>query len=649
MKSLRVVFSSAALLIALMLACFNLSNLLPVDAWLTVLVTPDDTVISQVLVHDTLLPRMVMSLLTGAGLGLAGLIFQQVLKNPLAEPSTLGVANGAQLGMTLATLWGGQLISPYAGALYGATAMGCLVAIVIRGKRLSPVSLILVGLVMTLYCSAISQLIGLYFHERLQSVLLWGTGSLTQNGWGTVGKLLPQLLVFFLLTMLLIRPLILLGMDDSISRNLGLRLHVVRFVSLFIAICLTAALVTTSGIIGFIGLFAPLIARLLGARRLTTLVVAAPATGALLLMISDQAVILLSTFWREVPTGTVTAVLGAPALLMLLPRLREEKQIRTAGIGDTHIMTRAVSTGIAAGITILFVLIALALFVGQGSTGWQWSSHATWDFRLPRVVAALASGAMLGLAGCLIQRLTGNPVASPEVVGVSTGAAAGLVLVIMLVPGDLSGWLLPAGCLGSVITLLVVTTIAGYRNFSPQRMMLAGMALNAAFMALLMLMLAGGDPRVSTLLTWFAGSTYGISASKAWSAAAAAIALGLLTPLIRRWLTLLPLGATVARATGVPLTASRLTIMCIASVLTATSTFIVGPLSFVGLMAPHAARALGYRSATSQMCISALAGSALMVASDWIGRMLIFPFQLPAGLVAALVGVPFFLWLIRRS
>lgn len=649
MKTQRTRIISLSLVVALLLAGFNLSNVLPVHVWLSGLIAPDNNVISQVLFHDTLLPRIVMSLLTGAGLGLAGLLFQQVLQNPLAEPSTLGVANGAQLGMTLATLWGGQLITPYAGALYGAMAMGILVAIVIRGKRLSPVSLILVGLVMTLYCSAVSQLIGLYFHERLQSVLLWGTGSLTQNGWGNVVKLMPQLLMFFLLSFLLIRPLTLLGMDDSISRNLGLRLHVVRFVSLFIAVCLTAALVTTSGIIGFIGLFAPLIARLFGARRLNQLIVAAPFVGALLLFISDQAVILLSLIWREVPTGTVTALLGAPALLWLLPRLRENMQPKAPVAGDFPEKKRKLSNGLAVGITVLLLLITLALYLGQNSSGWQWSSQSTLDFRLPRVVAALAAGAMLGLAGCLIQRLTGNPIASPEVVGVSTGAAAGLVIVIMLVPGDLSGWLLPAGCLGSVITLFTVTTLAGYRNFSAQRMMLAGMALNAAFMALLMSMLAGGDPRVSTLLTWFAGSTYGISASKAWSALAVAAALGLITPLLRRWLTLLPLGESIARSAGMPLTASRLSIMCVAAVLTATSTFIVGPLSFVGLMAPHTARALGYRSASAQLVISAVAGSALMVGSDWLGRMLIFPFQLPAGLVAALVGVPFFLWLIRRA
>lgn len=179
-------------------------------------------------------------------------------------------------------------------------------------------------------------------------------------------------------------------------------------------------------------------------------------------------------------------------------------------------------------------------------------------------------------------------------------------------------------------------------------MMLTGMALNAAFLALLMLMISGGDPRTSMLLSWFAGSTYGLTAEKAISVSLAALVLTFCIPLVHRWLSLLPFGGVVARSLGVPLSLSRLALMSLAAVLTALSTFIVGPLSFVGLMAPHIARYLGFRRVTGQLAIAGLAGASLMVVSDWVGRMAVFPWQLPAGLIAALVGVPFFLWLIRR-
>ena len=136
------------------------------------------------LFHYSLLPRLAISLLVGAGLGLVGVLFQQVLRNPLAEPTTLGVATGAQLGITVTTLWTlpGALTSQFA-ALAGACVVGALVFGVARGKRLSPVTLILAGLVVSLYCGAINQLLVLFHHDQLQSMFMWSTGTLTQTDW----------------------------------------------------------------------------------------------------------------------------------------------------------------------------------------------------------------------------------------------------------------------------------------------------------------------------------------------------------------------------------------------------------------------------------------------------------------------------------
>ena len=131
-------------LAALMLTGFNLSTALPRDQWAAAFAAPDIDNIQQMLFHYSLLPRLAISLLVGAGLGLVGVLFQQVLRNPLAEPTTLGVATGAQLGITITTLWTlpGALTSQFA-ALAGACVVGALVFGVAWGKRLSPVTLIL--------------------------------------------------------------------------------------------------------------------------------------------------------------------------------------------------------------------------------------------------------------------------------------------------------------------------------------------------------------------------------------------------------------------------------------------------------------------------------------------------------------------------
>ncbi|SQC93951.1 Iron(III)-hydroxamate import system permease protein fhuB [Cedecea neteri] len=122
-----------------------------------------------------------------------------------------------------------------------------------------------------------------------------------------------------------------------------------------------------------------------------------------------------------------------------------------------------------------------------------------------------------------------------------------------------------------------------------------------------------------------------------------------LTPLVRRWLTILPLGGEAAQALGVALSRSRISILVLAAGLVATATLCVGPLSFVGLMAPHMARMLGFRRAMPQLIVAIAIGAGLMLVADWLGRSLIFPFQIPAGLLATLCGAPYFIWLLRKA
>ncbi|WP_086870603.1 Fe(3+)-hydroxamate ABC transporter permease FhuB [Kosakonia pseudosacchari] len=632
----------------------NLTVALPRAQWAQAFVAPDINFIDQMLFHYSLLPRLVISLLVGAGLGLVGVLFQQVLRNPLAEPTTLGVATGAQLGITVTTLWAipGVLASQFA-ALAGACAVGALVFGVAWGKRLSPVTLILAGLVVSLYCGAINQLLALFHHDQLQSMFLWSTGTLTQTDWSIVQRLWPQLLGCAVLTLLLLRPLTLMGLDDGVARNLGLALSLARLAALTLAIALSALLVNAVGIIGFIGLFAPLLAKMLGARRLLSRLLLAPLIGALILWLSDQVIWWLTRVWMEVSTGSITALIGAPLLLWLLPRLRS-MSAPAMNAGDNVAAERQQVQWFAlGGLVLLLLAMGLALTFGRDAAGWHFASGQLLEelmpWRWPRIVAALTAGVMLAVAGCIIQRLTGNPMASPEVLGISSGAAFGVVLMLFFVPGNAFGWLMPAGSLGAAMTLLIIMVAAGRGGFSPHRMLLAGMALSTAFTMLLMMLQASGDPRMATILTWISGSTYNASAEQVWRTGAMMVLLLALTPLCRRWLMILPLGGDTARSVGMALTSSRVGLLLLAAALTATATMTIGPLSFVGLMAPHIARMMGFRRTMPHMVISALVGGLLLVFADWCGRMLLFPFQIPAGLLSTFIGAPYFIYLLRKQ
>ena len=646
---------SLLFIVACVLTLHNLNAQLSSAQWSSAWWQPNIDDINQMLFHYSLLPRLAISLLVGAGLGLVGVLFQQVLRNPLAEPTTLGVASGAQLGITVATLWalpGGFATQQFA-ALVGAGVVGLLVFGVAWGKRLSPVTLILAGLVLSLYCGAVNQLLAIFHHDQLQNMFLWSTGSLNQQDWDIVNGLWPRLVGGLLLTLLLLRPLTLMGLDDGVARNLGLALSMVRLATLVLAIAISALLVNAVGIIGFIGLFAPLLAKMLGARRLIARLLLAPLIGALILWLSDQSVIWLTSAWREISTGTVTALIGAPLLLWLLPRLRTVGSPAMNQGDNVPVERHHLGWWALMGSGVLALVIVTALTLGRDAGGWNWVNgslfHDLLQWRWPRVLAALTAGMMLAVAGSVIQRLTGNAMASPEVLGISSGAAFGVVMMLFIVPGNAFAWLLPAGSLGAAVTLLVIMVTASRGGFSPQRMLLAGMALSTAFTMLLMLLMASGDPRMAGILTWISGSTYNVAGDQAVKTLILMVILFALTPLCRRWLMILPLGGATARAIGMALTPSRFALLLLAATLTAAATMTVGPLSFVGLMAPHIARMLGFRRAMPQLMMSALLGGMLMVAADWCGRMILFPDQVPAGLLATFIGAPYFVYLLRKQ
>lgn len=644
-----------AIFATLALTISNAQQVLPARLWTVAIFQTDKTALQQVLFYYSFLPRVAISLLTGAGLALAGVLFQQVLRNPLAEPATLGVASGAQLGVTLASL--GLLPTGLVGQ-QGAAMLGALVIAVVVfgtawGKKLSPVTLILAGLVLSLYCSAVSSLLAIFHFQQLQSLFLWSSGALNQQDWLQVHSLLPKLIPCLLLALMLVRPLTLLGVDDDVAQQLGLGLSSARFIALALAVLLSAFMVDAVGVVGFIGLFAPLLAKLLGARRLLHRLLLAPVLGALLLCLSDQVMVMLARVWQEVPTGAATALIGAPVLLWLLPRLRHATQPAVSGqSGEGGTERSRPALWIAGGGILLLVVLAMVLMVGRDSHGLSWAGGElgrAWPWHWPRTLAALSAGVMLAAAGTMIQKLTANVMGSPEVLGISAGAASGVVLMMFLLPaGGFTGMLL-AGSGGAAVTLAAILLVAGRRHFSTQRLLLAGIALGTLFSAVISLLLASGDPRLGNLLSWISGSTYGVEPTQAIASGLLALLLMLITPFCRRWLNMMPLGSDTVRALGVPLMHSRLTLLLLASVLTAGATLTVGPLSFIGLMSPHMARMLGFRRAMPQLAMAAIIGALLMLLADWCGRILLFPNQIPAGLLTTFIGAPYFIFLLRKQ
>ncbi len=638
---------------ALALTLHALSRVLSPSCWLHAISSPSD--IEQAIFFYSALPRVAVALIAGAALGLSGTLFQWVLRNPLAEPTTLGVSTGAQLALTAATLFAPNLLNfgREEIALIGAALSTIFVFAIAYRQGFASLSLILGGLIVNLFAGACGAILILFHGDYLQGIFVWNTGSLIQNDWSEVFYLLPRLLVAGLIAALLAGPLSMLALDDESARSLGVPMRTLRILALVIAVALAAFVVSAVGVISFVALASPALARLAGARQLRFQLIAASLTGACLLWLTDQLVLALSAVVPDLATGAAAALLGAPLLIVMLTHLPAPALPRRGDHAAAVARSRHPYWLAAGCFAALIIVVFIALDLGKGPHGWYLADvgelQRLLQWRWPHTVAALTAGAMLAAAGTMLQRLTGNDMASPESLGISPGALIGVVVVVMLLPFADKSAQIAAGTGGAFVTLMILLILAGRSRVSPERTLLTGVALGSAFSAVVILILASGLPRVSMLLSWMAGSTSRVTAADAITTVDVVIVLSALIPLTARWLEILPLGETTSRAIGLDLSRSRFAILVMTSVLTAAATLIVGPLSFVGLIGPHMARMVGLQRPLPQLFGAAAGGGLLMLTADWLGHNLMFPYQIPAGLLATFLGASFFLVLLWRG
>ncbi|MCX8281908.1 Fe(3+)-hydroxamate ABC transporter permease FhuB [Phyllobacterium sp. 0TCS1.6C] len=638
--------------VALALAARNFQVVLPAGDWWNAVLHPSEADMRQLMLHYSLLPRLCASLLCGAALGLAGVLFQQVLRNPLAEPGTLGVFAGAKLALAAATLWMPGLLvlgQDTVGFLGGSLAV--LLVLALTWKRdLSPLLVILSGLVVSLYLDAISKTLVLVHFDALSDLFKWQAGSLSQNSWIMVAGLLPRLGIAAIIALCMLRPLALLDLDDDGARSVGLSLTAARALAIAVAVVLSAFVAGSVGVIGFIGLAGPAIARYAGARRLGERLVWGPLIAAALLTLADQLVQIVAG-GADLPTGSVTALIGAPLLLWLIRKVRAAGPVVTRPRVALRQSARPWRLTVML-LALLLLVLWLTLSLGRVEAGWTWALgdefHLLMQWRLPRVAAAAAAGLMLSMAGVLLQRVTGNAMASPELLGISAGTALVMIVSVLLLPGaDRAAMMLPAS-LGAFATLLLMLWLGRRSSFAPEHMLLAGIALTTILGAVISVLMFSGDPRIVTVLGWLAGSTYSVTGRDAALVCSIALMMIIFVPLTGRWLSILPLGVATSSALGVTVRRTRLVLLALTAIMTAASTLLVGPLSFIGLMAPHMARMLGLNRPMAQLCAAGLLGAILMVFADWLGRMVAFPWQIPAGIVATCLGGTYFIWLIRK-
>ncbi|GHG45590.1 MULTISPECIES: iron ABC transporter permease [Amycolatopsis] len=622
-------------------------------------------------VVESRLPRLLAALVVGSALGVAGAVLQSVSRNTLASPDTLAVNAGAHLAVVAVAAFGVSL--PLLGATGIAFAGGLAAAAVVLALSgtggTGIVRLVLAGTAIALALVSVTQVLLLLYSQETRGLFAWGEGSLEQNGLAGVRTLGPVAGVALAALLGMARRLDLIHAGDDHARTLGVHIGRVRGTAIALAVLLAATAVTLAGPIGFVGLAAPAVARLLasavpGLHRHAALLPCSAALGAVLLLGADVLLRAIIGPQRalEVPTGVVTTILGALFLVVLARTAR----ITTATAEPPAAGARGGVNGgryrLVLGVLVLGVLGAAVGAVLLGDAKLLLGDVVNWvtgragpivtgvlDTRVPRVAAALLAGAALALGGALTQAVARNPLAEPGMIGVVGGAGLGAVAVITAVSG-VGFWTLTGSAgLGAALAMALVFAVAARGGFASERLVLIGFGVHAAAQALVTLLITLSDPWNETkALTWLGGSTYGRAFPHL---VPMALALLLVVPVLvrlRRELDLLSLDDETPRALGVPVARTRLLLLSCAVLLTGAAVAGIGVLTFVGLVAPHAARALVGSRHSRLLPAAALLGAIGVCAADTAGRTVIAPGQLPAGLMTAIIGAPYFVWLLYR-
>jgi iron complex transport system permease protein len=623
--------------------------LLPLQDWPAAVLQTDLRDPAQLLARHSFLPQLAVALIAGAALSLSGVLLQQSLKNAIAEPTTLGTSAGAGLALTIATIFApwmlehGRELIALAGAIIATAAV-----LMIAGRGRFSVSVVLLaGMIVSMTASAMTAIFLSLFTDYMGELFVWQSGSLVQNGDRSAIILMCWFLPVAGLTALLRRPFALLGLDDEAVTSLGLKPRVFRMIAIGLAISLAASVAAAVGVIAFVGLAASVFAKATGARSFGQVAGRATIIGGLLLLFVDR--LSDAAFPNEVPAGSLTALIGAPLLFLLIRRLPGEFRSRAV------VNSRRPPTGAATFFWACIAIITLGLIsLTVGPTAGEWSTWAvslTWDsleFRWPRVLGAASAGILLALAGGTMQKTTANPLAAPEALGVSGGATIGVLTLLSITNGVDQLHLSLAATLGAIGAGLLVNALARSESFAADRLLLCGLTVTMLATGWASVFLATGDPRTGWVMGWLSGSTYRLTPYQAIFASLMSIAALAMIPFAERWLTILPLGKTVASSVGVPVSAAWGISFAFAATATGAATLLIGPLSFVGLTAPHLARLLGLHDTRRQMFAAASIGAAIMILADWLGRVVVFPWETPAGIFAAFLGGPYMLWALRR-
>ncbi|MDJ0340895.1 iron ABC transporter permease [Streptomyces sp. H10-C2] len=296
--------------------------------------------------------------------------------------------------------------------------------------------------------------------------------------------------------------------------------------------------------------------------------------------------------------------------------------------------------------------IVLAHLGGGSFTGDPVQDQIVWNFRIPRVLLAALAGGGLAVAGVVLQAVVANPLADPYVLGVSSGASLGAVLVMTMTTGALGGLGVSSAAFAGAVAAVALVFLLGQRGgrLAPTRLVLSGVAIGYLFLAATSYLQLRATPNeLRSVMFWMLGSVAGAQWGQLPLVSGAVLGTTVVLALYGRRLNALLAGDESATALGVEVHRLRAALLVLSSLLTGTIIAVAGGIGFVGLMIPHLVRLAVGADHRRLLPLAAVTGALYLVVVDLLSRTVDRPNELPLGILTALFGAPFFLWLLRRN
>ena len=323
----------------------------------------------------------------------------------------------------------------------------------------------------------------------------------------------------------------------------------------------------------------------------------------------------------------------------------------------SHVSFRAISFYVIT-LSMMVLLFGLSIRLGTYTLSFEeiWAAFQPDDknyftlmeYRPPRAVLAILLGGALAISGVLVQSVVRNPLASPDILGINNAAGLVAVSVLMFLPNLAFYWMPIFAFLGGVLSFVILWIVCGF-NFRPIKMAIIGVALSALWAAISHYLMLTNPVEINTAMLWLTGSLWG----RSWSYLNVVLPwLVVLLPLpfiFCRDLDTLGLGENKASTLGVTVNKVQISVLVLAVALSTTAVAICGPIAFLGLVAPHLARRLVGGRHRTLLPAALIIGALLLQLSDILARVIDPPTELPAGILTAIIGAPYFFYLLMRT